>query len=274
MLHLAFQGVHGAYSEAAALQLLGPQIEPVPCPTFEEVFARVQSGQVERGLVPIENSLAGSIHRNYDLLLEHELSIVGETNLRVEHQLLALPGVELKDVRRVLSHPQALAQCEHYLRTLEGVEMVPAYDTAGSARMLKEEGWRDAAAVASARAAETYGLQILVPSIEDDPENYTRFLLLSRQPAPPDAATDWKTSIAFAMENRPGVLFKTLAVFALREIDLTKIESRPFRGRPWEYIFYLDFAGPAHEEPGSRALDHLREITAFLRVFGSYPRAR
>lgn len=273
-MRVAFQGVEGAYSEAAVVQLLGDSAGPVASETFEEVFSRVQSGKVERGLVPIENSLAGSIHRNYDLLLEHELHIVGETSLRVEHHLLALSGVRLAEVRRVLSHPQALAQCERFLASLEGVERVPTYDTAGSAHMLRENGWRDAAAIASARAAEVYGLAVLAAGIEDDPENYTRFLLLSREPAPPEAATDWKTSIVYSMANVPGALFKSLAVFALRDIDLTKIESRPLRGRPWEYVFYLDFAGSARTEPGSRALDHLAEITSFLRVLGSYPRSR
>lgn len=269
---VGFQGDRGAYSEQAARQLMGTAIEPVPCATFDEVFEGVQGGAFERGVVPIENSLAGSIHRNYDLLLRHDLCIVGECNLRVSHCLIVHPGVSLDEVRRVYSHPQALAQCEHSLATLAGVEVIAAADTAGSVRFVKEQGWRDAAAIASAEAAALYDMAVLRRGMEDEPHNYTRFLLLAREAQPPTA--DAKTSLAFAGRNEPGLLFRCLSAFALRDIDLTKIESRPIRGVPWEYVFYLDFSGSLADERCQRAVDQLRELATFVRVFGSYPRAR
>lgn len=268
---VAFQGERGAYSEAAVIALYGEEVEAVPLPSFDDVFRAVQEGACDLGVVPIENSLAGSIHRNYDLLLEHSLHIVGEVNVRVAHQLIANPGVALEEVRRIYSHPQALAQCERSLAQLAGVELVPTYDTAGSVKMIKEQGLRDAAAIASQRAAELYGMHILQSHLEDAPDNYTRFLALARKPVVPSGPS--KTSLVFSAANVPGSLFKVLSVFALRDIDLTKIESRPQRGKPWEYLFYIDFAGSLQEEHCRRAVGHLEEIATFLRVFGSYPRA-
>ena len=270
-MRVAFQGERGAYSEAAAVGFFGQEILPVACESFDGVFTQVEAGESDYGVVPIENSLAGSIHRNYDLLLRHNLFIVGELNLRVAHNLIALPGVQLRDVRRVYSHPQALAQCEHSLAALGDIERVPAYDTAGSVRMLKDNGIRDGAAIASRRAAEIYEMSILAGELEDNPQNYTRFLVLNpREVVPAQRA---KTSIVFAVKNQPGVLFKCLSVFALRDIDLTKIESRPLRDRPWEYFFYLDFAGSTQDERCRNAINHLEEITTFIRILGSYPRA-
>lgn len=271
LLRVGFQGERGAYSEAAAIAYFGDSVEPVPCATFDLVFERVEAGECEHGVVPIENSLAGSIHRNYDLLLKHTLQIVGEAGLRIVHNLIVHPGVSLGDVRRVFSHPQALAQCEGYLDRLPGIERVASYDTAGSVKLIKDQGLRDAAAIASQRAAQVYAMAILESGIEDDPENYTRFLILARESAvlQPGPA---KTSIVFALMNAPGVLFKALSVFALRDIDLTKIESRPLKGKPWEYFFYLDFAGSMAEAHCQRAIKHLEEIATFLRILGSYPR--
>ncbi len=276
-LKVAFQGERGAYSEAAALALLGEGITLVPCETFAEVFAAVEDGSCDRGVVPVENSLAGSIHQNYDLLLQHDLYVVGEHNLRVSHCLIAHPGVPLSDIRRVYSHPQALAQCEHSLRDLGSVEVIVAHDTAGSVRLIKERGWRDAAAIAGKGAATLYCMSILRREFEDEKANYTRFIVLSKTPAPIDAgapSTGTKTSLAFAGKNEPGLLFRSLSAFSLRDIDLTKIESRPLRGVPWEYVFYLDFSGSASEDRCRRALDQLKEMTTFVRVFGSYPRAQ
>ncbi len=278
VLRAAFQGEPGAYSEAAALALLGSDIETVPYSSFDEVFEAVEKGELDRAIVPVENSLAGSIHRNYDLLLQHQLSIVGEFSLRVSHCLIVNPGVQLSAIRRVISHPQALAQSEQSLRALGShIQIIATQDTAGSVRQLRDEGWRDTAALASEHAASMYGMAVLQRNMEDDPQNYTRFVNLARTPLaiselpPPD---ECKTSIAFAGKNEPGLLFRCLSAFALRNIDLCKIESRPLRGVPWEYIFYIDFSGHPGEVRSQRALDHLSEMTTLLRLFGSYPRSR
>jgi prephenate dehydratase len=273
---VAFQGEAGAYSEQAALEFFAPAtVETCPCPSFEQAFQAVSESACSHGVLPIENSLAGSIHRNYDLMLQHELHIVGEYPLRVQHCLLALPGTRIEDLRHIHSHPQALAQCEKNVRRL-GVELVPEADTAGSARLVRE--WQDgqAGALASKRAAQVNGLQILAENMEDDPANYTRFLVLAPRPveiADPEQG-EYKTSVVFSLKNAPGVLFKALGVFALREIDLTKIESRPIPGSPWEYMFYIDFAGHKEQRNCQRALEHLQELAVYLRVLGSYPRRR
>lgn len=266
---VAYQGERGAYSEMAAIAALGDGIDPLPRRTFDEVFTSVEAGDSDLGFVPVENSLGGSIHRNYDLLLRHSLYITGEAQLRIEHCLIAQPGVKLSDVKLVRSHPQALAQCEHHLAEM-GVEVESAYDTAGSVRDLRDSGARDEAVLASRLAAEVYGMSILREGMEDDTENYTRFVVLSREPVDPSG--ECKTSIVFALKNQPGVLFRAMACFALRDVDLTKIESRPISGSPWEYHFYLDFVGSQHHGPGERALVHLAEMATVLRVLGTYPR--
>jgi len=269
-LRVAFQGEAGAYSEQASLAIFG-SIETVPCPTFDQVFDLVEKGECDRGVVPVENSLAGSIHRNYDLLLKHSLHIVAEYSLRISHCLIAHPGVSIQEIKWVYSHPQALAQCEQSLSELGEIQVIATHDTAGSVRLIYEQKLRDAAAIASRRAAELYGMQILREEFEDEKANYTRFIALSREPVFPTGEA--KTSIAFAGKNQPGLLFRCLSAFALRDIDLTKIESRPIRGVPWEYIFYLDFAGSLAETRCKRAVEHLKELATFVRVFGSYPRA-
>jgi prephenate dehydratase len=267
-MKIAFQGEPGAYSEQAVFNYFG-QVDTYPCESFDEVFDSVVSGRCESALIPIENSLAGSIHQNYDLLLRHDLHIVGEYLLRVQHCLIVLPEVKKSDIKKVISHPQALGQCASYLREL-GVKTEQAYDTAGSVKMLKKSGARDTAAIASRRAAEIYEMQILEEGIEDHPENFTRFLAIARESTKPDAEA--KTSIVFTLKNQPGALFKALSVFALRDIDLTKIESRPLQGMPWEYLFYIDFVGAVHEDTARKALGHLSEYALMLRVLGSYPR--
>ncbi|NJN93361.1 MAG: prephenate dehydratase [Anaerolineales bacterium] len=270
-LHVAFQGERGAYSEAAAVAFFGDSVQPIPYNDFDSVFEAVSTGRVDRGVLPVENSLAGSIHRNYDLLLRHELFIVGEVQIPIAHQLIALPGVSLADIRKIYSHPQALAQCEHSMtRLFPSAERVVTYDTAGSVKMIKEQNIRDGAGLASQRAAAIYEMNILQPDMQDDAENYTRFVVVARELQIP--AGEAKTSIVFSMDNLPGSLFKSLAVFALRDIDLTKIESRPLQGKRWQYFFYIDFLASQDEERGRNALNHLREITSYLKVLGSYPR--
>jgi prephenate dehydratase len=281
-MHIAFQGEPGAYSEAAALEHFGAETVTIPCESFDAVFAAVEAGTCDGGLVPIENSLAGSIHRNYDLLLQHALPIVGEHYLRVQHCLIVHPGVTLAEIRKVISHPQGLAQCEKYLRSLPGVKSEAVYDTAGSVKIIREQSDRSVAAIASHRAAEVYGMAILAEGIEDDPANFTRFLAIARHgmsrpsmpPQPVVPGGEAKTSIVFTLRNVPGSLFKAMSVFALRDLDLTKIESRPLVGKPWEYLFYIDFAGSTADLTVSRALDHLGEYALMLRVLGSYPRHR
>lgn len=273
-MRVAYQGEIGAFSEEAALALFS-DAEPVALPSFEAVFAAVAGGDVDRAVVPIENSLFGSVHANYDLLREHDLFIRAERNLRIRHFLMAKPGVRLEDVRRVISHPQALGQCRQYLREhLHQAEEIPAYDTAGAAKMVAQSDSMTDAAIASEKAAEEYELQVLVPGIESNRQNYTRFLALGREPAPRSAnpaERREKTSIVYSMrENVPGALFKSLAVFALRDIDLFKIESRPLVGSPGSYLFYLDVNGHADDEPVRNALDHLQEIASYLKVLGSY----
>ncbi len=266
-MRIAFQGEPGAYSEAAALRFV-PGATTMPCRSFEEVFTAVDEGRATLGILPMENSIGGSIHRNYDLLVEHELPIVGEVELSVEHCLLGRPGTKTSDLRVVYSHPQALAQCERYLEALEGVEIIAVYDTAGGAKMVSEGTRADAGAVASRRAAELFNLEILEETIQDYAANITRFVLVGRSPAPADEAT--KTSIVFSLESTPGALFKALSGFALRDLDLSKLESRPIRGRPWEYLFYADVNAARNSVACGRAITQLGEFTRWVRVLGSY----
>src|SRR5712692_2087193 len=266
-MSIAYQGEVGAFSEAAARRV-HMDADLVACRSFEEVFEAVDAGPAHYGVLPIENSIGGSIHRNYDLLLEHTLPIVAEVELPVAHQLLALAGATLAGLRRVYSHPQALAQCERFLRTLAGVEIVASYDTAGSAKLVAAEGKLDAAAIASARAGEVFGLTPLADGIQDFDDNITRFIVIGRRPLDKRAAD--KTTVAFTVPNTPGSLFKALSVFALRDVDLTKLESRPIPGRPWEYLFYVDLAMARDELRCGRALAHLAEFAPMLRVLGSY----
>jgi prephenate dehydratase len=268
-VRIAYQGEPGAYSEAAALRFK-PDVDLKPCETFEDVFAAVAGGKATHGILPIENSIGGSIHHNYDLLVEHELPIVAEVEYRIVHHLLAHAGSRIEAVRRIYSHPQALAQCEHFLRTLPDREVVATYDTAGSAKMIKDGDLHDAAAIASERAAEVFGLSILQSGIQDYDDNITRFLIVAKKAVPlgePD-----KTTVVFQLgKNEPGALFKALSVFALRGIDLTKLESRPIRGRPWEYNFYVDVSAAREDLTCARALVHLAEFARSLRTLGSYP---
>jgi prephenate dehydratase len=265
---IAYQGEPGSFSEQAARQFFGARVSLKPLTTFAEVFADVDGRAGTLGIVPIENSLYGSIHQVYDLLLRHRLSIIGELKLRIELHLMALPGTTFKAVETLYSQSQALGQCEDFLRTLDGVKIEAVHDTAGAARLVREHRRHDAAAVASERAAIAYGLRILKRNVESDHRNFTRFIALSRKPVRPHGKV--KTSMVFAAKNIPGALFKALAVFALRDINLLKIESRPLVGKPWEYLFYLDVEGEPDRDPLRQALNHLKEVCTFVRLLGSY----
>ena len=274
MYDAAYQGSRGAFSEDAALNLLTAQAKLLPRETLEDVFKAVSRGEARFGVIPIENTLAGTIHRSYDLLFEHELKIVGETIRRIQHALIAIPGVPLEDIRKALSHPVALAQCEHFFRKHPTIEQISVYDTAGAVENIMRQGLKDSAAVASRRAAEVYGGAILADSIQDHAENYTRFLLITpaSAPEPKSVSTEYRTTLVFSVANVPGVLYKSLRAFAERGVDLSKIESRPLRGSPFEYLFYLDILGKADSELVSEALGELRSQAQSVRVLGTYPR--
>lgn len=278
MKPIAFQGERGAFSEEAARKLAGPDVAVMPCIRFEDIFRAVKEGRASGAIVPIENTLAGSVHENYDHLVNFELPIVGETSVRIVHNLIAPEGVGIGRIRRVFSHPVALNQCLDFFARNPQFERIPFYDTAGSVKMVMEERLTDAAAIASSVAAEIYGARILRKSIESDRQNFTRFFLLrtpqfaKRNPIPADGHALWKTSVVFSTRNIPGALFRALSAFALRDLNLTKIESRPLRGKPWEYLFYLDFLGRVDEPNAQNALRHLGELADFLRVLGCYPK--
>jgi prephenate dehydratase len=269
-LVVAYQGEPGAYSQEAIYQHFGPVVETLACHSFEEIFRAVETGSARAGLLPVENSQAGSINQAFDLLLDHDLRVIGEVKLRVRHCLLAPPGTSTGDIRRVRSHPQALAQCERYISN-HGWQALPAYDTAGSARELAEAPEPATAAIASALAGKTYGLQVLETGIEDSSDNTTRFFLLGRDEPPPGKYN--KTSLVFATLHTPGALYSVLGELASRGINLTKIESRPRRNRPWHYVFYVDLEGHWQDAAVHRALIGLLARTAFVKLLGSYPAA-
>lgn len=268
---IAFQGEPGAYSELAAKEYFGVSKKFVPMPEFPDVYNAVSKGETKYGIIPIENSLAGSIHQNYDLLLEGELFIVGEILLRVSHYLIANKNVSRRRIKRIFSHPQALAQCKKYLKRFPGISIIPVSNTAGAVKMIKKKKFDDAAAIASMQAAIDYDMSVLAKTIEDIHNNQTRFIILATKPLRIRSRKQpIKTSIVFATKNIPGALFKALAVFALRDINLLKIESRPFYGRNFEYMFYLDFSGYIHDEAQRNAANHLKEISTHNRFLGSY----
>lgn len=268
---IGFFGEPGAYSQAAA-ETFAPTWTSVPYPSLDEVFDAVMSGAAEAGMVPVENSTGGTIHRTYDLLLTHTCRITGEVELQIDHCLLTQGALELGELTQVFSHPQAIAQCEQFLRQLPGAEVVSTYDTAGSAKLIRERGLTHAAAIASERAAAVFGMHVLRRGIQDYAHNVTRFLAVCREGDHPfsDTPRADKTTLVFSLPDEPGSLHRALSAFATRGIDLSKLESRPIPGRPWEYLFYADLAAAA-DDPGCRAaLTELAALAPMSRVLGSY----
>jgi prephenate dehydratase len=271
-MKIAIQGEPGAFSHQAALKL-DSTAEIIPCALSVDVFAALDSGRADAAAIPIENSLAGSVLEHFDLLLAHDVKVVRETLLRIRHNLIAIPGTKIAEIARVYSHPVALAQCRQFFATHPAMKPVGFYDTAGSVKQIMADGDRSAAAIASESAARIYGAEILESGIEDNPENYTRFFLARRSAeAEIDPATN-KISIAFSLENRPGSLVAALSALAAQGTNLTKIESRPVQGKPWEYIFYVDCQIAGSEE-GSRALAALGPHCGMVKELGRYREAR
>jgi len=269
MTRIAFQGERGAYSEIAAKKLFGNNITISPSFSFEEVFLKVKEKKVNYGVVPIENSLYGSVFETYDLLLQNSLSIISELNLQINHCLLASKNYKFNEIKKVYSHPQALGQCSVFLKSLKNAQIIPAYDTAGSALISLNESQTPTAAVASRNASELYGLKILKSNIQNNKENFTRFLVISKKKITKGFHNP-KTSICFELKSIPGALFKALSVFALRDINLLKIESRPIPHKLFEYVFYMDLSGNMEDTKVKNALNHLSEISLTLKSFGSY----
>ncbi len=265
---VAFQGEHGAHSEAAAFQAFGNKITTAPCETFSGIYEAVSNGKADYGIAPIENSLVGSIHQNYDLLLEWRLPVIGEVNYKVSHALMARKGATIDGINKVYSHPVALEQCRAFFEAHPRMQPVIWNDTAGAVKMVAESSLINAAALAGVSAAQIYDMEILQEELEDQSNNHTRFLIIAKKPEPFEGQC--KTSVVFALKNEPGALFKCLSVFALRDISLTKIESRPMRQEGWQYYFYIDFADSAHSERGAKALAHLEEVAIFVKVLGTY----
>jgi prephenate dehydratase len=268
-MKVAIQGELGAFSHEAARRMV-PDCTIVPCARSREVFNRLKSGSVPIAVIPIENSLAGSVAEHFDLLLTHNFFIQKEFRLRIVHNLIAAPGVKLRDIRQAYSHPVALDQCRDFFRKNGNIEASPFYDTAGSVKYVTEKKIQDAAGIAGKQAAAVYKGKILASGIEDDKKNFTRFFLIRRKRSVLKGAN--KTSIAFRLKNVPGALYKALSVFALRDISLSKIESRPMRGRPWEYVFYADFLR-GDDTIARNALNHLGEVADLVKVLGIYPAA-
>ncbi|NLE99926.1 MAG: prephenate dehydratase [Anaerolineales bacterium] len=269
-MKVGFQGVAGAYSEQAIRQYFGPEAESVPVKALADLFLAVAGQDVDYGMLPVENSVAGSVNQAYELLMEHDLRVYAEVVLRVRHMLLGVPGTDAASLQRVRSHPQALAQCQRYLAR-RGLVAEPAFDTAGAARDLAASPEPGVAVIASEFAAELYGLEILDRQIEDYHFNYTRFFVLSVQDAP--RAQHSKTSLIFTVTHQPGALYDCMGEFAKRRVNLTKIESRPRLNRPWQYIFYLDFEGHSQDPQCEAAIIGLLRRSSFVKLLGSYPAA-
>jgi prephenate dehydratase len=263
-----FQGENGAFSEEAGFRFFGENALAIPLPNFEDVVKSTLKDKNSFGILPIENSSIGSIHSNYDLLLKYPVFIIGEINLIVKQHLIGLKRSSLKTIKKIISHPAALQQCKDFLNTLKNVKIDLSYDTAGSVKFIKENNLIDTAAISSEISAKIYDMKILKRNIQDNNKNITRFIIISSKMKMPKRNP--KTSVVFTLKNVPGALFRALSVFALRDIDLTKIESRPIPEKPFEYYFYLDFRGSINQQVSKNALNNLNEISSFMKVFGSY----
>lgn len=276
MIKVAIQGERGSFSEQAAENLLGKKLDLVCCGSFEELFRGMKLGKARVAVIPIENTLAGSIHRNYDFLLESGLEIVAETHLRIEHCLIGTRHARMRQIRRVLSHPVALDQCRNFFKRHRTIAPQETYDTAGAVAQIVREGNPEVGAIAGVAAAKYFHGKVLAENLEDNRENFTRFFALEKprrrkaSAGKPASGVRWKTSLVFTTKNLPGALFRCLSVFALRDINLSKIESRPQHGKPWQYLFYVDLLAGTGEERTRNALRHLREVTDFLKVLGCY----
>ncbi|MCL1977358.1 MAG: prephenate dehydratase [Candidatus Bathyarchaeota archaeon] len=268
-MKVTYQGETGAYSEMAVYKFFGNKVEPVPCKDFRDVFESVKNNQVSNGVIPIENSIEGSVNQNYDLFLTYDLKVCGEVAVKLAHVLITNPQTKFEDIKTVYSHPQALGQCRNYLEKHKW-EIIPAYDTAGSVKIIKEKQLFNAAAIASEKAADLYNMNITARDIADNPSNYTRFLILSHEDTPPTG--DDKTSIIFSAKHAPGTLYHALGEFSSRNINLTRIESRPTKTTAWQYNFYLDFEGHRTEKRCIEALQALEKYATFTKILGSYPR--
>ena len=268
---VAYQGERGAYSEDAVAALFGDAADPIPCQDFRDAFEAVDTGHATHAVVPVENSIEGTVAQVNDLLLEHDLTVAGEVIVVVDHCLIANPKAKLGQIKVVYSHPQALGQCRRFLSRHPEWKQIPAYDTAGSVKMIKERGRKDEAAIASHRSAGIYGMEVLADGIQTDHENFTRFFLLEKHPRPIRKAD--KTSIAFVAKNVPGSLHRCLGEFSTRGINLTKLESRPRRARPWNYVFYADLEGSMDDPKVKEAIGALLTTAGFVKVLGSYQRA-
>ncbi len=269
MNKVAFQGEAGAFSEIAARKMFGEKINVSPSFSFEDVFLKVKNGSVNFGIIPIENSLYGSVFETYDLLLKYSLNIVGELNLQINHNLIAKNNYKLSEIKKVYSHPQALGQCSEFLKKMKNAEIIPAYDTAGSALMLLNNTSEPTAAIASKNASRIYNLKILKSDIQNNKENYTRFYAISKNKSK-KLFKHPKSSICFELKNIPGALFKALSIFALKEINLLKIESRPIPHKPFQYIFYIDFSGSLLDNKVKQAVKHLSEFSLSIKILGTY----
>jgi prephenate dehydratase len=272
MVRVAFQGVRGAFSEDAVYQFFGEGTETIACPDFESVFRSVDSGSASHGMVPVENSLEGSVTQVNDLLLENDLNVVGEVLVAVHHCLIVRPEAQLADIRRIYSHPQALGQCRSFLSKHPQWEKVPAFDTAGSVSMIADRGLKEEAAIASKRAASVYGMKVLLEGIQNRQDNFTRFFVIQKLASLLPEGD--KTSIAFAARNIPGALYNALGAFASRDVNMTKLESRPRKDRPWEYVFFVDLDGHVDDKAVADSLTDLVRKASFVKVLGTYYRAK